>query len=93
MVELLGPSPEEMKAGEIYKVVEDKEQKGYRLEKVESQESEKTELFDVEFQLTPIRFHMACIQAFKVGLTYDRWIASTVEELIDQIYDDGPSKY
>jgi hypothetical protein len=95
MTDMYGPTPEEMKVGETYKVVEDKEHGGIRLEKVESEDSgsKEEELFDIEFQLSPIRFYIANIQAFKAGMTFDRWICHTIEELLDQIYKDGPAKY
>jgi hypothetical protein len=63
-------------------------------EKVESNEPVKEEeLFDVQFQLSPIRFHIACIQAHKAGVTFDQWIANMVEEALDQIYQEGPAKF
>ena len=95
MTDLSGPAPEEMQVGEKYEVVRDKKHGGLRLEKAgsKSPREAKPDYYDVEFQLGPLHFFTACIQAYKEGLTYDRWIKRTITDMLDQIYHDGPAKY
>jgi len=82
MTDLIGPSPEEMKPGELYRVIEGNERRGYKLEKVEG----KGNLVVVD--LPPNIAYLLRIYAFILEDTLEGMILQELEQSVEN-WKDG----
>ena len=56
------------------------------------EDTKSADRYDIEFQLSPIQFHIVRIETHKAGMTFDQRICKLVEEKLDQFMTES-AKY